>query len=157
MRNGAVDAVLTFWPYAARLKAEGFRTAVRVETVLADLGIDHAPPLVGYVFRQRLAVRAPAAVKGFMRAIAQANELLATDEAAWDNVRSVMKAANDQEFEALKAGYRAGIPVSVATGEIAGAEKLFQIMLEIGGEKLLGRASAFDRDLFWRPDVAPAQ
>ncbi len=157
LRNGGVDAVLTFWPYAARLKAEGFHTAVRVETVLAGLGIDRAPPLVGYVFRQRLADRAPQVVRGFIAAIAGANALLAADDSAWDTIRPLMKAADDEEFEALRAGYRGGIPDPNGYGDIAGAEQLFQIMKEIGGQKLLGRAKSFDMKLFWQPDGAPAQ
>jgi NitT/TauT family transport system substrate-binding protein len=157
LRNGGIDAVLTFWPYAARLKAEGFQTAVRVDHVLAGLGIDQAPPLVGYVFRQRLADRSPGAVAGFFEAIAQANALLTNSAAAWDNIRPVMKADNDEEFEALKTGYLNGVPDPGSPGDVDGAEKLFEIMKELGGEKLLGRADAFDRDLFWQPDGASVQ
>ncbi len=157
LRTGGVDAVLTFWPYAARLKAEGFHTAVRVEDVLAGLGIKRPPPLVGYVFRQAFAERSADTVMGFLAAIARANAYLAEDDEAWEKIRPLMKAANDEEFEALKAGYRTGIPHANGAGDIGGAEKLFQIMKELGGEKLLGRAESFDRKLFWQPDGAPAQ
>lgn len=157
LRTGGIDAVLTFWPYAARLKAEGYHTAVRVEAVLAGLGIAQAPPLVGYVFRRSLADRAPAMVNGFFAAVAKANGLLAVDDGAWNGIRPLMKAANDEEFEALRSGFRDGIPSPNAPGEVAGAEKLFEIMKELGGEKLLGRADTFDANLFWQPDGAPAQ
>jgi len=157
LRQGRLDAVLTFWPYAARLKAEGFVTAARVENILAELGISRAPSLVGYVFRERLADRAPGSVKGFFQAIAQANEILRTDDAAWQRIRPLMKAATDAEFEALKAGYRAGIPDPAKAHETAGAVELFQIMKQMGGAKLLGRAQKFDPELFWVPDRSGAQ
>ena len=130
LRNGGIDAVLTFWPYAARLKAEGFVTALRVDGILAELGIDRAPALVGYVFRQRLAERSPTAIRGFFDAIAKANALLLSDDGAWERIRPLMKAANDAEFEALKAGYRAGVP-DPASRDTSGAAKLFQIMKEM--------------------------
>lgn len=157
LRQGRLDAVLTFWPYAARLKAEGFETATKVESVLTGLGLTQAPPLVGYVFRKRLAVKSPEAVKGFFQAVAEANKMLSSDDSVWDRIRPLMKAANDAEFDALKSGYRAGIPEPAAGRDTAGAAELFEIMKQMGGAKLLGRADAFDPELFWHPNGADRQ
>lgn len=157
LRQGRLDAVLTFWPYAARLQAEGFTTAIKVESILKDLGISQAPPLVGYVFRKRLAESAPDTVRGFFQAIAKANHTLRADDTAWERIRPLMKAANDAEFEALKAGYRSGIPNMEDAHRTEGAAALFGIMKQLGGSKLLGRAEVFDPALFWRLDATGAR
>ncbi|MGI9415993.1 MAG: ABC transporter substrate-binding protein [Hyphomicrobiales bacterium] len=151
MRQGRLDAVLTFWPYAARLGADGFTTLVSVADVLGKLGVESAPPLVGYVFRKGAAEKRPQAFRGLFRAIARTNAHLARSDTAWDKVRPLMKAADDTEFAALKAGYRKGIPGADAGGDLEGARKLFQIMKDLGGEKLLGRAERFEPELFWAP------
>lgn len=157
LRQGRLDAVLTFWPYAARLQAEGFTAAIKVDSVLNDLGISQAPPLVGYVFRQRLADSAPETVRGFFRAVSEANGILRNDDTAWERIRPLLKAANDAEFEALKAGYRAGIPDPQDVNRTEGAAELFKIMKQMGGSKLLGRAEVFDPALFWRLDTTDTQ
>ena len=152
LRQGRLDAVLTFWPYAARLEAEGFTVLTRVADVLGELGIESAPPLVGYVFRKSTAAKRPEAFRGLFRAIARTNAHLATSDDAWDKVRPLMKASDDTEFAALKAGYRKGIPPDTSDGDLDGARKLFEIMKDLGGEKLLGRAQKFEPELFWAPD-----
>ena len=50
------------------------------------------------------------AVAGLAAASRAAKELLATDDAAWERLRPMMNADDDAEFEALKAGFLAGIP-----------------------------------------------
>lgn len=157
LRQNGVDAVLTFWPYAARLKAAGHPVALNVEAVLGDLGVSQPPSLVGYVFRKSFEEKSPALVEGFFKALAKANALLKSDDATWDNIRPVMKAANDDEFAALKAGFRAGIPDTTWVDDTTGAQQLYDILKEMGGSKLLGKAQSFDPDLFWRPDAAPVQ
>ena len=152
LRQGRLDAVLTFWPYAARLEAEGFTTLIGVDDVLGQLGVDSAPPLVGYVFRESAAAKRPEAFRALFRAIARTNAHLAASDEAWDKIRPIMKAANDTEFAALKAGFRRGIPPESSSDDLDGARKLFDIMKDLGGEKLLGRAETFEPKLFWAPD-----
>ena len=152
LRQGRLDAVLTFWPYAARLEAEGYTTLTGVAEVLGKLGVESAPPLVGYVFRKSTAAKRPEAFRNFFRAIARTNAHLAASDEAWDKIRPIMKADGDTEFAALKAGYRKGIPPENAGGDLDGARKLFEIMKDLGGKKLLGRAKAFEPELFWAPD-----
>ena len=157
LRQGGLDAVLTFWPYAARLKAADHVVALNVEDMLGDLGVDHPPSLVGYVFRKSFERKSPGLIKGFFQALSQANAVLKTDDSAWDAIRPLMKAANNSEFAALKAGFRAGIPSTVFVQDTSGAEQLFDIMRDMGGAKLLGKAQTFDPALFWRPDNASTQ
>jgi NitT/TauT family transport system substrate-binding protein len=60
-----------------------------------------------------------------------------------------MKAESDQEFEALKAGFRGGIPRPGTAGTIADTEQLYRLLAEYGGDALLGVQTHFDENAFW--------
>jgi NitT/TauT family transport system substrate-binding protein len=79
-----------------------------------------------------------------------AKELLAGDEAAWERLRPMMRAETDAQFEALKAGFRAGIPAPGPVDEAA-ADRMLRLMAELGGEELLGQADALPDGVFVRP------
>ena len=154
MRAGKLDAVLTFWPYAARLETKGFRRLAEVAGLLSDLGIHEPPALVGYVFRGRLAREKPEGLRGFFRSVAKANDILRSSDEAWDRLRPLMKAGSEAEFTALKEGFRQGIPRTLERRRIEDARKLFEILTDLGGEKLVGRGTRFDGDVFWNTGAA---
>ncbi len=150
LRMGKLDAVLTYWPYAARLEAAGFVRLAAVGDLLTDLGIEGSPALVGYVFRQDLAREKPAALEGFFRALAATNDLLARSDAEWERLRPIMKVGSNREFEALKAGFRAGIPALFMDAKgLVDARTLFRILAETGGDRLVGAKTSFDPAVFW--------
>ena len=144
LRAGRVEAVLTFWPYAARLAAEGYHPLIEVKDILARLGVDASVPLVGYVFDEAWASEHELALKGFLAASRRAKNLLLTDDAEWEALRSLMKVRDEQSFELLRAGYRAGIPRHWGKAERAGARQLFDILAQYGGEALVGTPAEFD-------------
>ncbi len=151
LRAGQLDAVLTFWPYAARLEAQGFDRHFGVSDLLADLDIGGRPSLIGYLFRTRSIDEKEKTLRAFFGAVAKVNGLLAGSNSEWRRLRPIMKAGSDEEFEALKAGYRAGIPVGPGGAELEKAGKLYELLASAGGEKLLGPGTRFDPDVFWRP------
>ena len=148
LKLGRIDAVLTYWPFAARLDAAGFRRVVDVSELMALLGIDPQPPLVGFVWREALGQTKGAALTGFFRAVAEANDILKRSDAAWERLKPVMKAESDAEFERLRDYFRAGIPGPWGEAETRSAEKLFRILEEIGGPALVGPRTRFDPALF---------
>ncbi|MBS9478033.1 ABC transporter substrate-binding protein [Ancylobacter radicis] len=145
---GRVDAVLTFWPYAARLDARGFRRLLDMKEVVTGLGIDPSPPLVGYVWRTAIMGEKGAVLASFLRAAAAANTVLATSDDAWTRIRPIMQAADDAEFTRLRDYYRAGIPGSFGEPERASCDKLFAVLAQLGGADLVGQSPRFDRALF---------
>ncbi len=157
LRTGDLDAVLTFWPYAARLEAAGHRRLSDVEGLLRDLGIAAPQALVGYVFRRDLIAAKPAALREFFSAIDRTNAVLGSSAEAWDRLRPVMKVENDAEFEALKAGYRSGIPAPNEPMDAAAAGKLFDILVGVGGERLVGAGTRFDEGIFIDPKTIVGQ
>jgi len=148
IRNGRIDAVLNFWTYAARLSASGFRQLVTMDEILNTLGVDPAPPLVGFIWREETEVNKGLAIAAFLDVVAKANEILATSDAAWERIRGLVKPKSDAEFAAIKAFYREGIPQPWSAAETRSAEKLTQVLTDVGAARLMGGDTKFDPKLF---------
>lgn len=149
--TGQVDAAINFWNFQARMRARGMRELVSVQTAALALGLDPSTPLLGYVLRDDWIAAHPDAAAGLARASRAAKEVLARDDAAWDALRPLMDAADEPEFQALKAGWRAGIP---APGPVdpKSAQDLFATMARLGGDELTGGVTALPEGLFWSPE-----
>lgn len=147
---GRIDALLNFWPYAARLEGMGYRELVGMPALLADAGLETAPPLIGFVFSEALAARKEQTVSGFVEAVKQANLILRNSDNEWERLRPLMKAGSDAEFTALKTRYRAGILISWREQHLRAADQLFSIVTEQGGDKLVGKSTRFENAVFWR-------
>lgn len=147
--SGELDAVLNFWPFAARLEAQGLRTVVTVEDIARGLGVGTTVPAVGYVFRRPWAEGAPKALDGFVAASRRAKEIMATSDAEWDRLRPLMQAEDDATWRALRDRYRAGIPRSWGDAERADAAKLLALMTSLGGRELVGDAATLPEGTFW--------
>ena len=152
MKQRRIDAIINYWPYVARLHATGMRRLLSVRQASILLGITGNVPLVGYVFDERWAERNKPLLTGFLRAASEANELLRAADAEWDRLRPLMKAPEQATFEALKQGFRAGIPERRGYTAMADAEKLFSILRSLGGSRLVGDAGRLAAGTFW-PEV----
>jgi NitT/TauT family transport system substrate-binding protein len=148
LRNGRIDAVLNFWTYAARLSGAGYRELIGMDAVLKALDIDPVPSMVGFIWRQSTQQRKGPAIAAFLDAVAEANAVLATSDSAWERVRGLVKPADDAEFAAIKAFYRAGIPPPWTAADTRSAEKLTQVLRDAGAGDLLGGDTKFDPKLF---------
>ena len=149
-KQGEVDAVLNFWPYAARLEAAGFKQLIGIEDVVSELGAKGEVAMVGYVFNETWAKENLKAIDGFLRAAAKADELLATSNEAWDAIRPLMRAEDDATFEALRRRYREGIPERSTAENESDAKVLYQFLRELGGEKLVGPGAELAPGTFWK-------
>ena len=147
--RGEVDAALNAWNYAARLEVGGMHALIEMPEILAGLGIDKPIPLLGWVFRDDWAAANSAAIKGFLAASYEAKAILAGSDAQWDQIRPKMRAENDAVFKALRAKYRAGIPVCSDPNSIAAVAATFKILADTGGEKLVGRSKGLTSGTFW--------
>lgn len=149
LQDGAVEAVSTYWHFVAKLEANGATPIMRVTDALAKLGIDPAPPMIGFVW-------APdrtddAAANRLMQAITEAGGVLAKDDAAWDRLRPLMRAKTDAEFTALRDAYRAGIPGPWGAAETKSAMQLYALMGQRGGKVFTTKAGPFAPSIFPAP------
>lgn len=147
--SGELDAVLNYWHYVARLEAAGHTRLYEVAQAQEDLGVARDVPQLGYVCRGEVIAEKPEAVRAFAAASRAAKELLARDDAEWERIRPLMKAKDDAVFEILKRRYREGIVRSWGARERAEAAKLFAVLAELGGEKLVGTADSLPDGTFW--------
>lgn len=145
--GGELGGAINFWHFQAKMEAAGMRPLISVSDAAQTLGLDPETPLLGYVVKGEMLREHPELVEGLAKASRSAKDLLAADDAEWDRLRDRMNAKNDSEFEALKAGYRAGIPEDKSVDEAA-ASKLLSIMARLGGSDLVGDAKELPKGLF---------
>lgn len=150
LTDGAVSAVSTYWHFAARLEAGGAKPLVAIEDAMNTLGVAPAPPLIGFTWED--GVPEPAALKGFLKSVRAAGEILSTDDEAWAALRPRMKAASDAEFTALRDAYRAGIiRADWSSTDTKGAEALYDLLIQNGGAEFSAKAGPFDPAVFDAP------
>lgn len=149
LQDGTVNAVSTFWHFTAKLEAAGNMPVIRIKDALAALDIAPSPALIGYVWDQDRVD--PATVAAFLRSVEAAQELLATDDAAWEALRPRMRAKTDAEFTALRDAFRAGRPGAWSAEDTASAEKLYNLLATRAGKAFTEQAGPFDAGAFGAP------
>jgi NitT/TauT family transport system substrate-binding protein len=147
--QGELDAVLNFWHFCARLEAHGFRRLVSANDAAAALGASGPVSALGYVFHEKWAAGNPDAAMGFVRASAQAKDVLAKSDEEWLRLAPLVR-AQGEELRKLRDRYREGIPRRPVAEEAADAARLYEVLASIGGEKLVGAASEMAPGTFWR-------
>lgn len=148
--NGETDGAINFWHFNAKAEAAGFRPLMTVSEAALALGLSDQTPLLGYVVKGEFLRAHPEIVQGFAAASRAAKDMLATDDTAWEALRPMMNAKSDAQFEALKAGFRAGIPAPGPVDEEAAA-KMLEIMATLGGEDLMGKTTSLPEGVFVQP------
>jgi NitT/TauT family transport system substrate-binding protein len=140
--HGDLDALLTFWNFAARLEAAGFREAISVAECARALGVAGPLVLVGYVFDAPWATANRAAIDGFLGAAAAAVDLLATSAAEWDRIRPLMNAPAEPLFQALRRRFVDGISHPGVAALTAQAAQIEALLAPAG-------SSALPAGVFW--------
>ncbi len=146
--QGRLDAVLTFWNFAARLTSRGLPQVLSMSDALRRLGFRTPLPLVGYVVSDRWARAHPRALAGFVRATRQAESILATSDAEWAWLGPRIRARDPAELEALRAAFRAGIPRHWGRRERREAEALYALFARVGGRTLVGSSPTLQPGTF---------
>lgn len=148
--QGELDGAINFWHFLAKMEAGGMTPLITVDAAARELGLDPETPLLGYVLRGEMLRDHPELVDGLAAASRAAKDLLAGSNAEWDRLRPKMNAKSDAEFEALKAGFIAGIPADQPVDEDAAARMLAR-MGELGGKDLIGAATTLPEGVFVQP------
>ena len=142
--TGDIDGVINFWHFQAKAKAAGLKEIISVQDAAKSLGLDPSVPLLGYIVNGKMDAKL---AQGLFAASRDAKALLGSDDAAFEAIRKRMKPKDDAQFDALKAGFRAGIPASATVDEEA-VDKTLQMMAKLGGPDLVGKATTLPKDLF---------
>ena len=147
--SGQVDAALNVWHYDARLEANGMHPLLRLQDILAGLGVDKPLPMVGWVFREDWANQNRDALERFLAASQEAKTLMAKSDAEWERLKPLMRAEDNATFVALRAGYRSGIPACDYSDAAPTAASVFKVLAETGGDKLVGKSRSLSEGTFW--------
>jgi len=111
LEAGRLDALLTFWHFAARLEAGGaFKPAFSARSIATELGLDPRLPTLGYLAHASWVEQNQKVAESFKRSVYAAKKALRHDE-PWPALRPLMRAESDAVFEALKRGFREGEPL----------------------------------------------
>ena len=145
---GRLDAVLTYWPFAAKAESGGMRRLVAMEDVVTALGLPPGVPFLGYVFSDAWAAKGAAGP--FLRAVAGARAILNTSDAEWERIAPLTGAGSPAELLGLRDWYRRGAPGAWDAGAQAAAGRLYDVLAAVGGTALVGPATRLTPGTFWR-------
>ncbi len=148
LRQGRLDAVLTFWHFAARLQAEGFRRLTGANDLFAALGAPGHLPLLGFVAAETATEGRADSLERFAAALEETFRHLRHADPPWQALRPRMRAPDEAGFTALREGFRAGSPPFEQNWPDA-LVRLHAVLAELGGADLVGRATRLDPALFW--------
>lgn len=146
--TGRLDAVLTYWNFAAPLESRGLPAVLSMNDALRQLGFKTAIPLVGYVVSQRWAQDHARALASFVSATRAAESILATSDAEWNWLGPRTGARNPAELKALRDAFRAGIPAHWGKEEQAEARALYALFARVGGQALVGSSPTLQPGTF---------
>jgi NitT/TauT family transport system substrate-binding protein len=145
---GRLDAVLTYWNFAAPLESRGLPAVLSMSDALRQLGFKTAIPLVGYVVSDRWAQANPRALTAFVSATREAESILATSDAEWNWLGPRTGARNPAELKALRDAFRAGIPGHWGKDEQREAGALYALFARVGGQALVGSSPTLQPGTF---------
>ena len=149
--GGETHGSVNYWHYLSRMKAEGMRELISVSYASQSLGLNPDTPLLGYVLRESFVADNPGILQALHDASRAAKDLLALDDAVWDDLRPMMQVRSDAEFIAKRDDFRAGIPPDKPVDR-EDADRFLQLMARLGGEKLVGKATTLPDGLFAQVD-----
>ncbi len=161
LRQGELDAVLTFWTFAATLEADGYREAVSVADCTGALGLPAQLSLLGFVFRTAWAEGNRGAVDGFLAAMAEAEARLRDTapgaDAEWAAIRPLMHLApgptGEAQFRLLRQRFLAGLAGPTGAEQERIAAKVLDVLKAEGGPRATEGLSALPPGLFWQARV----
>ncbi len=128
LKRGQVDAIVTYWHFAARLKGEGgWRSAFGMADLLTAMDLDRNLPMLGYVFPADWAENHGPLMDRFAASLRQAKVDLANEESHWQKLRPLMRSPATGVFHALRKGFVAGTPAPLTDQRIADLHRLLAL------------------------------
>jgi NitT/TauT family transport system substrate-binding protein len=149
LKSGELDAALNYWHFGARLEAQGYRRLIGIGEVQQALGVPASVPQLGYIFQEPWADAHPDLMLAFSRASRAAKEIMLTDDAEWQRLMPLTRAESEAELDAFMHRYREGIVEHWGPEQQAEAAKLYLVLAELGGERLVGPGRELAPGTFW--------
>lgn len=149
IKQNRVDAALTYWHFAARLEAEGYRQIIDGKGILKGLGIREDVPSLGYVFKQSWANDHKQAVNSFFNTGMQAKNQLCKSDAAWQKVIPLTKAEDAPTQTKLRQRYCEGGIEHWGEQEQLAAGRIYTMLRALSHNQLTGQSENLQPGTFW--------
>ena len=149
IKQNRVDAVLTYWHFAARLEAQGYRQIIDGRGILKGLGIDENVPNIGYVFKQSWAESHKEAIISFFKASKQAKNRLCTSDAAWQKVIPLAQTDDLPTQTKLRQRYCEGGIEQWGEKEQQAAARIYGMLRTLSDNRLTGQSAYLQPGTFW--------
>ena len=144
-----VDALLTYWHYAARMEAEGYRVLMTGSDILQGLGVQVKVPSIGYVFSRTWAENHSSAVEGFLQQTKQTKDSLCADDQAWQRIQPLVRAKTEQVNQLLRQRYCDGRVLSWGDKEQQAAAQIYKYLKAMSQKRLTGGAETLQAGSCW--------
>lgn len=144
-----IDALLTYWQFAARLEAQGYRQLISGEAIVRELGIKETVPSLGYVFKQSWAEQHQAALQQFLNDAQAAKEQLCGSDQVWQQIAGLTETTDKATQQQIRTRYCQGLVKQWGAAEQQAAVKIYQQLHQLGDNKLTGKAAQLQPGTFW--------
>ena len=149
MQQGKLDALINFWHYNARLKADGYRQLFDTYDIIHQLGIDTKLPILGYVFRNSWARSQPTIINKFLSASRQSADLLCNSDEHWSAITPLTRTTDVATQVLHRQDYCNGRVKPLTATDSQSIADVYSILVDVGGEELVGPNKQLDLRLFW--------
>lgn len=152
LKQKRLDAILTYWNFAARLEAEGYRKIIDGNGIGQGLGLSTQVPPLGYVFREDWAQTHKAALSGFFQAAKQAKARLCAEDHAWHKAMQQSIETDPHIQTAMRQDYCAGRVNEWNADSQASAGQLYRLLYQFSHHQLTGDSPEIANGTFWPAD-----
>lgn len=152
LSSGRIDALLTYWHFAARLEAQGYRQLLSGEDIVRQLGIEESVPNMGYVFKSSWAGQHKSALLKYFELAQKARNTLCTSDAAWQKITALTETGDAVTQQQLRKRYCEGRVEQWGAAKQQAAEKIYGVLHQIGDNKLTGKSEHISTGTFWPAD-----
>lgn len=148
-----MDAVLTYWQFAARLQAQGYKQLLSGPEIIKQLGIEESIPSLGYVFKQSFADQHKAGLAHFFQVSREARDALCSDDAKWQTVsEQFLKNDDVASRNHQRQRYCQGRVEQWGEAQQQAAAKLYGLLHGLSNNKLTGKSAQLQNGTFWVAD-----
>ena len=149
IKQNRVDAVLTYWHFAARLESQGYRQIIDGKGILKSLGITENVPSIGYVFKQSWAENHKQVVKSFLAASKKAKNQLCISDDAWQKIIPLTHVDDVTTQKILRQRYCEGGVDQWSEKEQQAAARFYEMLRSVSNKKLTGQSEHLQPGTFW--------
>ncbi len=152
IKQNRVDAVLTYWHFAARLEAQGYRQLIDGRGILKGLGITENVPSIGYVFKQSWAESHKQAINNFFKASKQAKNQLCASDTVWKKAIPLLHTDDVPTQTLMRQRYCEGGIEQWGEKEQQAAVRIYTMLRTLSNNRLTGQSEKLQPGTFWSVD-----